>query len=486
MDIQNLKIIYTWRWQLKKMTFFHRVAILSIIIAIIPASTVISVFVQAQNLNLTDENWVSLNQPSTYQSVAAIQIYKGTVYICGNFKNLGADHANYLAKLENGFWKPIDNSELNSNSLPTSVNAIAFDSSGNLYIGGSFNAIGNVRARNIARWNGTSWDSLNNSISESINTIVCKNDTIFAAGDVHIASGDFQNDLDYYINVYAFIKNSWKLYTSTSLGQWDTHAIEPCPYTGYKITKIDFDRKGKLWIAGNYSGLEAFTLEDSIYSYYLGWYQSGKYYEGTPYFAENIRKQRYDGTATGNAVTILNDHVSKLYAYPKYAMAVDKKGVVYYGGNFSRYLSNTVKVNNIEIWDGKNLYPIGSGVNGKVFCLAIDQNDSLLYVGGNFYQAGNAISPMIAAVDLKKQTTGTESVRKITQKMPQCFIKGEHLSINGFLPGDNVEIYNHRGQLIVRSPCSSVINIPKTSMQQLILCIKRNNMLLFSTGIILP
>jgi trimeric autotransporter adhesin len=366
------------------------------------------------------------------------------------------------------------------------VNAIAFDSSGNLYIGGSFNSIGNVRARNIARWNGTRWDSLSNGISEAINTIVFKHDTIYAAGDVHIEGGDFLYDRNYYKNVYAYSAGTWKVDSSISLGYWSTHAIEPCPYTGYKITKIDFDKNGKLWMADNFNGLETFTLEDSLYSYSLVSYTSGKYYTGTWYYVERIDKKRYDGTTTGDTSAVLNDYVSERYANPKYAVTVDKKGVVYYGGNFSRYFSNIVKSNNIELWDGKNFYPIGSGVNGKVFCLAIDPDDSLLYVGGDFTIAGNISSPMIAAVDLKKKSSGTESYRKTAPITPRCFINGTRLSIEGFLHGDKVEVYSLKGQLVLRSPCISVINIPKASSHQLIVCMKRNGVPLFSAAVCQP
>src|SRR5437764_1090061 len=47
------------------------------------------------------------------------------------------------------------------------VFATPVDSSGNLYIGGSFSTVGNVFATNIAKWNGSSWSALGSGMGGS-------------------------------------------------------------------------------------------------------------------------------------------------------------------------------------------------------------------------------------------------------------------------------------------------------------------------------
>ncbi len=64
---------------------------------------------------------------------------------------------------------------------------MAFDSSGNLYIGGKFRFAGNVEVNNIAKWNGHEWSALGKGIGGVVNTITP------AGGDTIIVGGDFEN-----------------------------------------------------------------------------------------------------------------------------------------------------------------------------------------------------------------------------------------------------------------------------------------------------
>jgi hypothetical protein len=73
-----------------------------------------------------------------------------------------------------------------------------------------------------------------------------------------------------------------------------------------------------------------------------------------------------------------------------YALAWDDKNkVLYAGGNFSGVCSSadchstSVSVNHVAAWDGDAWVPLGNGVNGDVYALALDTNNDL-YVGGNF------------------------------------------------------------------------------------------------------
>src|SRR5262245_13151573 len=47
------------------------------------------------------------------------------------------------------------------------VNATVVDGSGHLYIGGSFNVVGDVPASRIAKWNGTHWSPLGSGLQTS-------------------------------------------------------------------------------------------------------------------------------------------------------------------------------------------------------------------------------------------------------------------------------------------------------------------------------
>ncbi len=82
------------------------------------------------------------------------------------------------------------------------------------------------------------------------------------------------------------------------------------------------------------------------------------------------------------------------------ALAVLSTGEIIAGGNFDGNVSiageaATPLVNNLAIWDGTSWQPMGAGVNGVVYSLAVDENDNVL-VGGDFTTAGGNVSAYIA------------------------------------------------------------------------------------------
>ena len=52
-----------------------------------------------------------------------------------------------------------------------SVNALATDGSGNVYVGGQFTLVGGVIANSIVKWNGSSWSALDNGMNGSVITL---------------------------------------------------------------------------------------------------------------------------------------------------------------------------------------------------------------------------------------------------------------------------------------------------------------------------
>jgi hypothetical protein len=70
---------------------------------------------------------------------------------------------------------------------------------------------------------------------------------------------------------------------------------------------------------------------------------------------------------------------------PVTAMAVDQNGHLCIGGEFNS-VSN-IPAQNIACWDGNSWYPLGVGVNERVFTLAFDPSGEL-YAAGYFTEAG--------------------------------------------------------------------------------------------------
>ena len=81
-------------------------------------------------------------------------------------------------------WSPL------GSGMDKEVYALAFDSSGNLYAGGSFTTAGGVPANRIAKWDGTSWSSLGSGVNAEVYALAVDNSgNLYAGGDFATAGG---------------------------------------------------------------------------------------------------------------------------------------------------------------------------------------------------------------------------------------------------------------------------------------------------------
>jgi hypothetical protein len=83
------------------------------------------------------------------------------------------------------------------------VYALAEDSAGSLYVGGSFNIAGNVLATNIAKWNGSTWSALGSGMGGAntygpdgygpyVSALAVSGNILYAGGDFTTAGGALQ------------------------------------------------------------------------------------------------------------------------------------------------------------------------------------------------------------------------------------------------------------------------------------------------------
>ncbi|MCA9988225.1 MAG: DUF11 domain-containing protein, partial [Anaerolineales bacterium] len=255
------------------------------------------------------------------------------------------------------------------------VRALAVDGEGNLYVAGSFTAIGNLSVNRIARWDGTTWSRLGADGGDAGNGL---DDTVYALafasnGDLY-AGGAFRN-------AYSASGNS---IAANHIARWN----------------------GSDWAAlgtgggstGNGLNAPVWALAISSSDVVAAGGQFSLAFNGSDPQVSANRVALWDGanwtplgTDSGGSGNGVNNNVRALAWL---------NTTLYAGGDFTTaYNSNSssLSVGRIASWDGASWSGLGSGLNNRVNALLLQENH--LYVGGSFTTAGGQTASRLARWD---------------------------------------------------------------------------------------
>jgi hypothetical protein len=115
------------------------------------------------------------------------------LYVGGKFASVTGLPVNSLAIYDpaTATWAAITENGVSGVSGGVVVNNILIDTSGRIYITGDFHAVGNKSAGNIARWNGTSWDSLGTGLDDNgAGMALTSSGQLYVAGDFDLVGPD--------------------------------------------------------------------------------------------------------------------------------------------------------------------------------------------------------------------------------------------------------------------------------------------------------
>jgi hypothetical protein len=154
------------------------------------------------------------------------------LYVGGTFSYAGGDTAaKNIARWDGSSWHPL------GYGLYGGVNALIFGNNGLLYAGGDFSNVRyGVPARFIAQWNGSSWDSLpgGNNLDSWVSALTIYNDQLIAGGSFIHAGGVILN------HIARWTGSSW-----TPLGSGVDNSISTLMvYNGNLIAGGDFTHAG--------------------------------------------------------------------------------------------------------------------------------------------------------------------------------------------------------------------------------------------------
>ncbi len=289
----------------------------------------------------SDANWVAINPgiPGPNATVNDVAMDgSGNLYICGAFTFVGTVPANCVAKWNGTTWSALGSGMDEGTAL---VSALAISGT-NLYAGGRFDRAGGVTAYNIAKWDGNAWSPLGSGVSQNVYVLAASGTDLYVGG----------------------------LFTSAG-GQTVNHVAK--------------------WNGSAWSALGSGT-DDNVYALTVN--GTDLYAGGTFEFAGGMRVNRiakWDGSAWSavglgfnSSVFALKMHGANLYAGGTFWNATNAGPV-------------TVSANNIAKWNGSAWSPVGSGMSGSVYSFTTNGPD--LYVTGTFTNAGGIVANRVAKWD---------------------------------------------------------------------------------------
>ncbi len=380
---------------------------------------------------------------------ATVTDRQGNLYVGGSFTQAGDVPANHIAKWDGKNWSPLG-SGVNGN-----VVALGLDSMGNLYVGGRFTLAGKIPSLGLAKWDGLSWHSLSLPVGRSVGLLtIDSTDNIYANVNVLDDSSDICTNT-YYQRIMMWNGEKWSdlsgrvryccglclsenidamatdkagnLYVSGYFSKIDDVPAYNCArWDGVKWSAVDFgtqidavafvsDSTGNLFASGlNHTG--------GISPLWLAEWNGSSWSRislGSSIPPDAIVRVMFVDQAGDLCIFwntgILSKWNGMEWSYIKMEdpwvtdgaitnLAINSKGTLYAAGTFLRKTNGIYFLNHVARYDGSTWQPLGDpnpvahGLIGTIRAIARGPNGTI-YVGGEFYQAGNAFLRNIAKWD---------------------------------------------------------------------------------------
>jgi hypothetical protein len=313
-----------------------------------------------------------------------------------------------FAQLRGGAWALV----CEEKGINGYVTAFALDSaSGDLYAGGSFTSAGNTPMRDIARWNGRSWNALGDGKGfegGGVSALAVGRNAILYAVTGGFNRGDTMSTLV-----------TWNGASWSTMEKLVCNLGAGCQKS---FSALALDAEGNLYVGGYFDTLggrvvrniakwngsawgalgEGITggVEAIVFDKNGNLYAGGSFEKAGSAVVHNVAK--WNGASWSSlGEGIQNDPLSA----PVNVLAIDSAGVLYAGGSFS--IAGGVEAHNIAKWNGASWSSLGEGVGIAeadyawdccINALAFD-NEGNLYAGGNFDVAGSIKASGIARWD---------------------------------------------------------------------------------------
>ncbi len=336
---------------------------------------------------------------ATNTIVRAILVIGADIYIGGQFRSIMNVRCNGIAKWDGSAWNPV------GTGVEGYLYALEYDGT-NIYAGGQFSSAGGVAALNVAKWNGTSWSAMGDGLNQYVEDLEVFQGNLYAGG-WFTASGSTTIE-----RIAVWNGTSWGTVGTNMSGNLmgkHVNALEATAttlYAGGSFTNI--------------GGITAYSI--------AAW-------NGTTWTTMG------SGFLNGTVRTILNVN-----------------GTIYAGGTIS--ISGSTPLNNIAKWGGSAWLDLSGGVNNTVYSLATDGTN--LYVGGDFGMAGGITTSRIAKWNGTSwsalSTTVYQTVFAVAYTASKLYTGGSNNETFGIYEGSTISFPNYsfditNTNILIKSLC---------------------------------
>jgi PKD repeat protein len=140
--------------------------------------------------------WSALGSGMGGSVYALVCDSEGNLYAGTQFTTTNGGMVCYIAKWNGSSWSDLCSYISEYSEISPSVNALAFDSAGNLYAGGGFITVDGSSANYIAMWDGSAWSALGSGLNSPqdyntcVSALACDSAGNLYAGGWFITAGD--------------------------------------------------------------------------------------------------------------------------------------------------------------------------------------------------------------------------------------------------------------------------------------------------------
>lgn len=350
-------------------------------------------------------NWsamgAGLNNDPNYGEILSLAVFNNELYAGGYVSSNTAAPINCIAKWNGTSWENVVSSIESFSTNPAISSMTVYNNE--LYVAGSFTSIGGVLARNIAKWNGTTWSSLGNGLVENpttsnsymVRSMLVFNNELYVGGSFNMAG----------------------TVSATNIAKWN----------------------GTVWSTLG-EGIPTYTIGAPTGVTCLGVYSS-EIYAGS--FAQGLSKW--------NGIEWV--HVGGGFGGPnKGAMSLTNySGKLIVGGSFN--VAGIDSVNNIAAWDNIGWSKVvgvnnGDGLNSFVNALGIYNNE--LYAGGRF-TVGIVNQQLTDTLNGIAHFQGTVGIREYSQKSNVIIYPNPStgkITLTGLIDRSSIEVFDLTGRIV--------------------------------------